>query len=143
MAATATGFGTSDTTPRSFTFPRSCRTFAIPSAVTSSHHFEKSVSMMMRGADGDAAAALDDADDADDGVDPATAAPDTISTTRRPHTRALVIIPELLHLRGAARATLAGVDGTCITVFRSRLRDDVTDRYVDLAAELHERARGF
>jgi heme-degrading monooxygenase HmoA len=30
-----------------------------------------------------------------------------------------------------------------LTVFRSRLRDDVPGRYFDLAAELHERARGF
>ena len=35
------------------------------------------------------------------------------------------------------------MDGECITVFRSRLRDDVPDRYFELAAELHERARGF
>jgi heme-degrading monooxygenase HmoA len=33
------------------------------------------------------------------------------------------------------------MDGECITVFRSRLRDDVPDRYFDLAAELLERAR--
>ncbi len=30
-----------------------------------------------------------------------------------------------------------------ITVFRSRLRDDVPDRYHSLAAELHERAKAF
>ena len=30
-----------------------------------------------------------------------------------------------------------------ITVFRSRLRDDVPDRYFALAGELHERAKGF
>jgi heme-degrading monooxygenase HmoA len=30
-----------------------------------------------------------------------------------------------------------------ITVFRSRLRDDVPERYFSLAAELHERAKGF
>ena len=33
--------------------------------------------------------------------------------------------------------------GESLTVFRSRLRDDVPDRYFDLAAALHERARGF
>jgi heme-degrading monooxygenase HmoA len=33
--------------------------------------------------------------------------------------------------------------GESITVFRSRLRDDVPDRYFALAAELHERAKGF
>ena len=33
--------------------------------------------------------------------------------------------------------------GESITVFRSRLRDDVPDRYFTLAAELHERAKGF
>ena len=33
--------------------------------------------------------------------------------------------------------------GESITVFRSRLRDDVPDRYFDLAAELHERAKAF
>ena len=33
--------------------------------------------------------------------------------------------------------------GECLTVFRSRLRDDVPDRYFELAGELHERARGF
>ena len=33
--------------------------------------------------------------------------------------------------------------GECLTVFRSHLRDDVPDRYFDLAADLHERARSF
>jgi heme-degrading monooxygenase HmoA len=33
--------------------------------------------------------------------------------------------------------------GESLTVFRSRLRPEVPDRYFDLAAELHERARGF
>ena len=33
--------------------------------------------------------------------------------------------------------------GESLTVFRSRLRDDVPNRYFDLAAELHERAREF
>src|SRR5258705_496444 len=81
---------------RSFTLPRSWRTLAIPSAVTSSHHFEKSVSMMMRGADGDAVAALDEADT---GIDVATsAAPETTATARAPHTRALVVIIGHLHL---------------------------------------------
>jgi len=41
------------------------------------------------------------------------------------------------------RATLGGVDEQSITVFRSRLRDDVPERYVALAAELHERAATF
>ncbi len=31
----------------------------------------------------------------------------------------------------------------CLTVFRSRLRDDVPERYFDLATELLERARTF
>jgi heme-degrading monooxygenase HmoA len=35
------------------------------------------------------------------------------------------------------------VDEQSITVFRSRLRDDVPDRYFALAAELHERAKEF
>jgi heme-degrading monooxygenase HmoA len=35
------------------------------------------------------------------------------------------------------------VDEESITVFRSRLRDDVPDRYFALATELHERAKGF
>ena len=35
------------------------------------------------------------------------------------------------------------MDEQSITVFRSRLRDDVPDRYFALAAELHERAKGF
>jgi heme-degrading monooxygenase HmoA len=33
--------------------------------------------------------------------------------------------------------------GESLTVFRSRLRDDVPDRYFELAAELHDRARTF
>ena len=33
--------------------------------------------------------------------------------------------------------------GESITVFRSRLRDDVPDRYFTLAAQLHDRARTF
>ncbi len=33
--------------------------------------------------------------------------------------------------------------GESLTVFRSRLRDDVPDRYFDLATELHERAQEF
>ncbi|HEY3672700.1 MAG TPA: hypothetical protein VGN51_17310 [Acidimicrobiia bacterium] len=62
----------------------------MPSAVTSSHHFEKSVSMMMRGADDLDAAALDDAES---GVDaPTTAAQDTTTVTRALHTRALVVM---------------------------------------------------
>ena len=35
------------------------------------------------------------------------------------------------------------MDQQSLTVFRSRLRDDVPDRYFDLAAELHERAQAF
>jgi heme-degrading monooxygenase HmoA len=35
------------------------------------------------------------------------------------------------------------VEDQSITVFRSRLRDDVPDRYFSLAAELHERAKTF
>jgi heme-degrading monooxygenase HmoA len=35
------------------------------------------------------------------------------------------------------------VDDESITVFRSRLRDEVPDRYFALAAELHEWAKGF
>ncbi len=35
------------------------------------------------------------------------------------------------------------MDEQSITVFRSRLRDDVPDRYFALAAELHDRAKGF
>lgn len=33
--------------------------------------------------------------------------------------------------------------GESLTVFRSRLRDDVTDRYFDLAADLRERAATY
>ena len=40
----------------------------------------------------------------------------------------------------SARATLFAVDRQSITVFRSRLRDDVPDRYATLAAELETRA---
>jgi heme-degrading monooxygenase HmoA len=35
------------------------------------------------------------------------------------------------------------VEQQSITVFRSRLRNDVPDRYSSLAAELHERATAF
>ena len=35
------------------------------------------------------------------------------------------------------------MDEQSITVFRSRLRDDVPESYFTLAAELHERAKGF
>ena len=33
--------------------------------------------------------------------------------------------------------------GESLTVFRSRLREDVPDRYFELAAQLHDRARTF
>jgi heme-degrading monooxygenase HmoA len=45
--------------------------------------------------------------------------------------------------RQSRGATLTAVERASITVFRSRLRDDVPDRYFTLAAELHERAKGF
>src|SRR6478736_3134889 len=49
MAATATGFRTSDTTPRTFTAPCCCNTFASPITVASSHQRDRSVSMITRG----------------------------------------------------------------------------------------------
>ena len=51
MAATATALGTSDTTPRMRTSPRSCSTLASPTAVASSHHRDRSVSMITLGSD--------------------------------------------------------------------------------------------
>src|SRR5258705_4022056 len=49
IAATANGLGMSDTMPRTFNAPCCCRTFAIPSAVTSSHQRDRSVSMITLG----------------------------------------------------------------------------------------------
>src|SRR5215471_746639 len=49
IAATATGFRTSEAMPSTFTAPCCCNTFAIPIAVASSHQREKSVSMITRG----------------------------------------------------------------------------------------------
>jgi heme-degrading monooxygenase HmoA len=49
-----------------------------------------------------------------------------------------------MHLfRPPRGATLTTVERESITVFRSRLRDDVPERYSTLAAELHERAQSF
>src|ERR1039457_6525385 len=47
-AAAATGLRISDMTPRICTLPCCWRTLAIPTAVASSHHLERSVSMMSR-----------------------------------------------------------------------------------------------
>src|SRR5882672_3720978 len=49
IAATANGLGTSDTMPSTFNAPCCCRTFAIPSAVASSHQRDRSVSMITLG----------------------------------------------------------------------------------------------
>src|SRR5436190_651862 len=49
IAATANGLGTSDTMPSTFNAPCCCRTFAIPSAVTSSQQRDRSVSMITLG----------------------------------------------------------------------------------------------
>src|SRR6187399_55452 len=58
MAAMATGFGTSDTTPSTFAAPCRCKTFAKPIAEASSHQRDRSVSMMTRGPVGPGAGAL-------------------------------------------------------------------------------------
>src|SRR5262245_9547969 len=49
IAATATGFRTSVTMPSTLAAPCRCKTFASPIAVASSHHRDRSVSMITRG----------------------------------------------------------------------------------------------
>ncbi len=46
-------------------------------------------------------------------------------------------------VRGSAGATLCSMGKQSITVFRSRLRSDDSDRYQRLADELEQRARRF
>ena len=49
MAATAVGLGMSDMMASTRTLPRCSSVLAIPTAVASSHHNDKSVSMMILG----------------------------------------------------------------------------------------------
>src|SRR4051812_47602410 len=94
IAATATGFGTSDTMPRTFTAPFCCNTLASPIAVASSHQRERSVSMTPRGPVGAGAVPVgarvvdgprpDDADEPEEHPADAIAATSMAATTRVP-----------------------------------------------------------
>jgi heme-degrading monooxygenase HmoA len=68
----------------------------------------------------------------------------TIATSAAPQTRRpLVMHGHLAPFRACPPCDTRGVDEQSITVFRSRLRTDVPDRYLDLAAEMHARAATF
>src|SRR4051812_26286801 len=108
MAVTATLLGTSDTMPSSLIRPWLASTFAMPRAVTSSHHLDRSVSMITRGFDDEADAETTDADagiDTDSDETPTANVESTTATAL--HVFALAGISRLLHHRATAcRATL-------------------------------------